>query len=205
MATFHKRNQDTNSFRTGQQFLIKLDLKPVNSEPFKGPMSLILPRRMIQGHQKSRQSDPATAVTSADAGSATSPSSSNQDAVGQNQSQDTPAPLTGDPDSHFYLEVAVHLTSTESPIEACPECRHKVRRRTIRKKKKKKAPLPPLVTTSTSVRAQGFPHTDARAFNTYRRAKQESHPLAQVRQRCMDQGTVLIKAKFFSSVYRIML
>ncbi|KAF9358887.1 SPT3 Dosage dependent suppressor of Ty-induced promoter mutations-like protein [Mortierella sp. NVP85] len=125
VATFHKRNQDTNSFRTGQQFLIKLDLKPVNSEPFKGPMSLILPRRMIQGHQKSRQSDSATAATSADAGSATSPSSSNQDAVGQNQSQDAPATLTGDPESHFYLEVAVHLTSTESPIEACPECRHK--------------------------------------------------------------------------------
>lgn len=130
VATFHKRNQDTNSFRTGQQFLIKLDLKPVTADPFKNPMSLILPRKMIQGHQKSRQTDNATAIAAAD-GATTSSSSSNQDA---GQPQDVTATLAGDPETHFYLEVTVHLTSSEALVRACPECCHKVRRRTMLEK-----------------------------------------------------------------------
>ncbi|KAG0209720.1 SPT3 Dosage dependent suppressor of Ty-induced promoter mutations-like protein [Mortierella sp. GBA30] len=113
VATFHKRNQDTNSFRTGQQFLIKLDLRSANE--LKSPMSLILPRRMIQGHQKARQSDSAMAVDP--------PASSTQDAA---QTPPTTSTLAGDPDSHFYLEVTVHLASSEAIVQACPECCHKV-------------------------------------------------------------------------------
>lgn len=131
VATFHKRNQDTNSFRTGQQFLIKLDLK--SAEPFKSPMSLILPRRMIQGQQKARQSDPpsGTATDGAAATSAglVSPLMSSpiiQEPAGAASSQDGPGELTGHPETHFYLEVTVHLTSSEAIVQACPECCHKV-------------------------------------------------------------------------------
>ncbi|KAF9135082.1 SPT3 Dosage dependent suppressor of Ty-induced promoter mutations-like protein [Mortierella sp. 14UC] len=130
VATFHKRNQDTNSFRTGQQFLIKLDLKA--TEPFKSPMSLILPRRMIQGQQKTRQSDPATgAITDGAAAPAglVSPLMSSpiiQEPAGTGSSQDGPGGPTGDPETHFYLEVTVHLTSSEAIVQACPECCHKV-------------------------------------------------------------------------------
>ncbi|KAI7830520.1 hypothetical protein BC939DRAFT_284895 [Gamsiella multidivaricata] len=129
VATFHKRNQDTNSFRTGQQFLIKLDLKSVSNEPFKTPMSLILPRKMIQGHQKARQADSTTAAVASAANTTTDSASTgaslNQD-LQSNQSQDVRSPLTGDPESHFYLEVTVHLASSEAIVQACPECCHKV-------------------------------------------------------------------------------
>ncbi|KAF9143335.1 SPT3 Dosage dependent suppressor of Ty-induced promoter mutations-like protein [Mortierella sp. GBA39] len=131
VATFHKRNQDTNSFRTGQQFLIKLDLK--SAEPFKSPMSLILPRRMIQGQQKTRQSDPpagtATDGTAAASAGLVSPLMSSpiiQEPAGTASSQDGPGELTGHPETHFYLEVTVHLTSSEAIVQACPECCHKV-------------------------------------------------------------------------------
>ncbi|KAI8597857.1 hypothetical protein EDD21DRAFT_384273, partial [Dissophora ornata] len=130
VATFHKRNQDTNSFRTGQQFLIKLDLKSAAGEPFKSPMSLILPRRMIQGHQKARQTDTtAAAGTHADSTSTatTASTSTGQDPAAPSQPQDIPAVLAGDPESHFYLEVTVHLASSEAIVQACPECCHKVR------------------------------------------------------------------------------
>lgn len=111
VATFHKRNQDTNSFRTGQQFLIKLDLKS-SGEPFKNPMSLILPRRMVQGHPKTKQSE-------------------GSDPLGQgssmvaNEIQDAEA-ILGNDQSKFYLEVTVHLASSEAIVQACPECCHKV-------------------------------------------------------------------------------
>ncbi|KAF9943050.1 hypothetical protein BGZ67_007695 [Mortierella alpina] len=121
VATFHKRNQDTNSFRTGQQFLIKLDLRSPPSEPLKSPMSLILPRRMIQGHQKARQPD----TLSVDAASAASPANSTLEAAPP-QAPDIPDALAGDPESHFYLEVTVHLASSEAIVQACPECCHKV-------------------------------------------------------------------------------
>ncbi|KAG0368810.1 SPT3 Dosage dependent suppressor of Ty-induced promoter mutations-like protein [Mortierella sp. AD032] len=130
VATFHKRNQDTNSFRTGQQFLIKLDLK--SAEPFKSPMSLILPRRMIQGQQKTRQSDPSTGATTDGAAAPAalvSPLMSSpiiQEPAGTGSSQDGPGGPTGDPETHFYLEVTVHLTSSEAIVQACPECCHKV-------------------------------------------------------------------------------
>ncbi|KAI1315224.1 SPT3 Dosage dependent suppressor of Ty-induced promoter mutations-like protein [Mortierella claussenii] len=32
----------------------------------------------------------------------------------------------GDPEGHFYLEVTVHLASSEAIVKACPECCHKV-------------------------------------------------------------------------------
>ncbi|ORZ21838.1 hypothetical protein BCR41DRAFT_21784 [Lobosporangium transversale] len=125
VATFHKRNQDTNSFRTGQQFLIKLDLKAASGEPLNNPMSLILPRRMIQGHQKARQADTnlaSTASTSADNQSG----STSDSAATTGQPHDNSSSLTGDPESHFYLEVTVHLASSEAIVQACPECCHKV-------------------------------------------------------------------------------
>ncbi|KAG0283085.1 SPT3 Dosage dependent suppressor of Ty-induced promoter mutations-like protein [Linnemannia gamsii] len=132
VATFHKRNQDTNSFRTGQQFLIKLDLK--SAEPCKSPMSLILPRRMIQGQQKTRQPDSSTGTTTDGASTAAptglvSPLMASpiiQEPAGTGSSQDGPGELTGDPETHFYLEVTVHLTSSEAIVQACPECCHKV-------------------------------------------------------------------------------
>jgi hypothetical protein len=130
VATFHKRNQDTNSFRTGQQFLIKLDLK--SAEPFKSPMSLILPRRMIQGQQKTRQSDPvigSTADGAAPSAGLVSPLTSSpiiQEPTGTGSSQEGLGGPTGDPETHFYLEVTVHLTSSEAIVQACPECCHKV-------------------------------------------------------------------------------
>ncbi|KAF9199978.1 hypothetical protein BGZ49_009825, partial [Haplosporangium sp. Z 27] len=126
VATFHKRNQDTNSFRTGQQFLIKLDLRSTSNEPFKSPMSLILPRKMIQGQLKVRQTDPATTSTSTDntAPSAASTTPSGQESTNSaHQSQDVPI---GDPESTFFLEVTVHLASSDAIVQACPECCHKV-------------------------------------------------------------------------------
>ncbi|KAF9999374.1 SPT3 Dosage dependent suppressor of Ty-induced promoter mutations-like protein, partial [Modicella reniformis] len=83
---------------------------------------------MIQGHQKSRQSDNSAAAAAAtvDTGSTSMPGSSNQDPAGSNQPQDVPAALAGGPESHFYLEVTVHLTSSEALVRACPECCHKV-------------------------------------------------------------------------------
>ncbi|KAF9115103.1 SPT3 Dosage dependent suppressor of Ty-induced promoter mutations-like protein [Mortierella sp. AM989] len=129
VATFHKRNQDTNSFRTGQQFLIKLDLKPTSSEPFENPMSLILPKKMIQGQLKVRQTDPntpATPGTPADNTSSNTTSSAPfaQDSTGSvHQPQDIPP---GDPENNFLLEVTVHLASSEAIVQACPECCHKV-------------------------------------------------------------------------------
>ncbi|KAF9091401.1 SPT3 Dosage dependent suppressor of Ty-induced promoter mutations-like protein [Mortierella sp. AD031] len=95
-------------------------------------MSLILPRRMIQGQQKTRQSDPSTGPTADGAASAglVSPLMSSpifQEPAGTGSSQDGPGGgLTGDPESHFYLEVTVHLTSSEAIVQACPECCHKV-------------------------------------------------------------------------------
>jgi len=114
VATFHKRNQDTNSFRTGQQFLIKLDLRAAAADAFSSPMSLILPRRMIQSHLKSKQGD-GTVATDAPAGTAPEP-------------HDAPSVPPGDPETHFYLEVTVHLASSEAIVQACPECCHKVTR-----------------------------------------------------------------------------
>ncbi|KAG0099052.1 SPT3 Dosage dependent suppressor of Ty-induced promoter mutations-like protein [Podila epicladia] len=122
VATFHKRNQDTNSFRTGQQFLIKLDLK--SAEPFKNPMSLILPRRMVQGHPKTKQSegsDPGGSIA--------------------NEIQDAEA-ILGNDQSKFYLEVTVHLASSEAIVQACPECCHKVEGK-VRKPSTGPAPIKP--------------------------------------------------------------
>ncbi|KAG0018626.1 SPT3 Dosage dependent suppressor of Ty-induced promoter mutations-like protein [Entomortierella chlamydospora] len=127
VATFHKRNQDTNSFRTGQQFLIKLDLKSTLNEPFKSPMSLILPKKMIQGQLKARQIDAATAAAAGTSGDNTSNTTSSAplgDSTGSaQQPQDVPP---GDPESTFLLEVTVHLASSEAIVQACPECCHKV-------------------------------------------------------------------------------
>ncbi|KAF9356567.1 SPT3 Dosage dependent suppressor of Ty-induced promoter mutations-like protein [Mortierella sp. AD094] len=123
------RNQDTNSFRTGQQFLIKLDLKSTLNEPFKSPMSLILPKKMIQGQLKVRQTDSVTAVTTGTSGDSTSSNTTSSTPLGQDstgsahQSQDVPP---GDPESTFLLEVTVHLASSEAIVQACPECCHKV-------------------------------------------------------------------------------
>ncbi|KAF8924829.1 SPT3 Dosage dependent suppressor of Ty-induced promoter mutations-like protein [Dissophora ornata] len=92
-------------------------------------MSLILPRRMIQGHQKARQTDTtAAAGTHADSTSTatTASTSTGQDSAAPSQPQDIPAVLAGDPESHFYLEVTVHLASSEAIVQACPECCHKV-------------------------------------------------------------------------------
>ncbi|KAF9920426.1 SPT3 Dosage dependent suppressor of Ty-induced promoter mutations-like protein [Linnemannia zychae] len=95
-------------------------------------MSLILPRRMIQGQQKTRQSDPSNGTTTdgatAPAGLVSPLLSSpiSQESSGAAPSQDNTDGLTGDPESHFYLEVTVHLTSSEAIVQACPECCHKV-------------------------------------------------------------------------------
>ncbi|KAF9437378.1 SPT3 Dosage dependent suppressor of Ty-induced promoter mutations-like protein [Entomortierella beljakovae] len=129
VATFHKRNQDTNSFRTGQQFLIRLDLKSVAGEPFKNAMSLILPKKMIQGHQKARQPD-ATASGASGINNENNSSNSSastlitQDSTGASQGvQDT---LLEDSDNKYHLDVTVHLASSEAIVQACPECCHKV-------------------------------------------------------------------------------
>ncbi|KAG0340847.1 SPT3 Dosage dependent suppressor of Ty-induced promoter mutations-like protein [Podila horticola] len=124
VATFHKRNQDTNSFRTGQQFLIKLDLK--SAEPFKSPMSLILPRRMVQGHPKTKQSE------GSDPG---------QGSVA-NEIQDAEA-ILGNDQSKFYLEVTVHLASSEAIVQACPECCHKVEGKVRKPSTGPSAPIKP--------------------------------------------------------------
>ncbi|KAG0271520.1 SPT3 Dosage dependent suppressor of Ty-induced promoter mutations-like protein [Linnemannia exigua] len=95
-------------------------------------MSLILPRRMIQGQQKTRQSDPSTGATAdgaAPPAGLVSPLMSSpiiQEPAGTGSSQDGPGGPTGDPETHFYLEVTVHLTSSEAIVQACPECCHKV-------------------------------------------------------------------------------
>ncbi|KAG0208417.1 SPT3 Dosage dependent suppressor of Ty-induced promoter mutations-like protein, partial [Mortierella sp. GBA43] len=81
---------------------------------------------MIQGHQKSRQTDSTAAAAVAAAITPADASSPNHDASGQNLSHDIPTTLAGDPEGHFYLEVTVHLTSSESTVKACPECCHKV-------------------------------------------------------------------------------
>ncbi|KAG0269201.1 SPT3 Dosage dependent suppressor of Ty-induced promoter mutations-like protein [Actinomortierella ambigua] len=60
VSTFHKRNQDTNSFRTGQQFLIRLDLKPPQLESLPQLMTLILPRKMVQGQSKVKHGETPT-------------------------------------------------------------------------------------------------------------------------------------------------
>ncbi|KAG0354431.1 hypothetical protein BGZ54_001642, partial [Gamsiella multidivaricata] len=84
---------------------------------------------MIQGHQKARQADSTTAAVASAANTTTDSASTgaslNQD-LQSNQSQDVRSPLTGDPESHFYLEVTVHLASSEAIVQACPECCHKV-------------------------------------------------------------------------------
>ncbi|KAF9191226.1 SPT3 Dosage dependent suppressor of Ty-induced promoter mutations-like protein [Haplosporangium sp. Z 11] len=123
------RHQDTNSFRTGQQFLIRLELKSTQNEPFKAPMSLILPRRMIQGHQKARQSDPSSVISVPASGSTTDsqpqPGSTSSN-LEPNRAQEISSGLAGDPENHFYLEVTIHLASSEAIVQACPECCHKI-------------------------------------------------------------------------------
>ncbi|KAF9380356.1 SPT3 Dosage dependent suppressor of Ty-induced promoter mutations-like protein [Podila verticillata] len=128
VATFHKRNQDTNSFRTGQQFLIKLDLKS-SGEPFKNPMSLILPRRMVQGHPKTKQSE------------GSDPSAQGSSVVA-NEIQDAEA-ILGNDQSKFYLEVTVHLASSEAIVQACPECCHKVEGKVRKPSTGPSAPIKP--------------------------------------------------------------
>lgn len=73
-------------------------------------MSLILPRRMVQGHPKTKQSE------GSDPG---------QGSVA-NEIQDAEA-ILGNDQSKFYLEVTVHLASSEAIVQACPECCHKVK------------------------------------------------------------------------------
>ncbi|KAG0047867.1 SPT3 Dosage dependent suppressor of Ty-induced promoter mutations-like protein [Gryganskiella cystojenkinii] len=85
------------------------------TDPFTSPMSLILPRRMIQSHVKSKQAD----------GSASAAPSETNAASGQDV-HDSPSVPLGDPETHFYLEVTVHLASSEAIVQACPECCHKV-------------------------------------------------------------------------------
>ncbi|KAG0307694.1 SPT3 Dosage dependent suppressor of Ty-induced promoter mutations-like protein, partial [Dissophora globulifera] len=105
------------------------------ADPFKSPMSLILPRRMIQGHQKARQFDStsaaaATNTSTTGANADLQPSTPSATAIATSSPdappQDTPAVPVGDPESHFYLEVTVHLASSEAIVQACPECCHKV-------------------------------------------------------------------------------
>ncbi|KAF9409454.1 SPT3 Dosage dependent suppressor of Ty-induced promoter mutations-like protein, partial [Podila epigama] len=115
-ATFHKRNQDTNSFRTGQQFLVKLDLKSTVGDPLNNPMLLHLPRRTIQG--KTKQSEAYTT----DSPAALQDASTSEL---EKNAKDSEAILGHDPNKYF-LEVYVHLASSEALVRACPECCHKV-------------------------------------------------------------------------------
>lgn len=75
-------------------------------------MSLILPRRMVQGHPKTKQSE------------GSDPSGQGSSVVA-NEIQDAEA-ILGNDQSKFYLEVTVHLASSEAIVQACPECCHKV-------------------------------------------------------------------------------